>query len=94
MNYITVMLAFANALSFFLEEDEGIIVQAEIDKDEMHKFLVFKKEKTMRCIFADDFEEEVGSKIKVTLYQNKIDAIIASAESGGEFSVDNDYDDE
>lgn len=78
----TVMLSFANALSYMLKDDEGIVCQAEMSDKQIHKFIVFRKDGKIVALRADDFSEPLGKKIMVSLYDDKEEALLEAARKG------------
>ena len=86
IDHQTIALAFANALSFLLLEQEGIIVQGEDADHKMHKFLVYRYEDKIRVQLGNEIDKEVGTKFM--LHDHEQDAILAAALSGSEFIID------
>jgi len=80
----TLALAFANALSFFLREGEGIVAQGETWDHKIHKFLVHKSESKIR-VSLDDTGKPVGSLF--WMHDTPEDTILGAALDGGEFIV-------
>lgn len=74
---------FANALSFLLEEQEGIIAQGEDEDGKMHKFAVWKEKGMIRAAEADSIDASVGSRF--WNHEDKGDAITEAINSGTEF---------
>lgn len=85
MNKDTIAVrAFANALSFMLNESEGIIVQAENEENIVNKYLVWRSEGK---IYIDEtkIDKEVGRKF--WMHGSIEECITKATLDGGEFEV-------
>ena len=78
-------LAFANALSFCLEEDEGIMAQGETEPGEIHKLLVWKHDGKIRVASGDEVNKKPGTRFRI--WDTLEDSIISAALDGGEYSI-------
>jgi hypothetical protein len=85
VDHETMALAFANALSFLLQEGEGIVAQGENSDKEMLRFLVWRAKGKIRVVLADEYDKPVGTMFFI--HESAEDCILAAALSGGEFII-------
>lgn len=86
IDHQTIALAFGNALSFLLEEGEGIIAQGETADKKMHRFLVWRHNEKIRVALGDHIDKLPGSRFRT--WGTSEDTIFNAALEGGEFIID------